>query len=386
MSIDFDAAVDRRGTGSIKWDRYRERDMLPMWVADMDFRAPPALLEALRRRIDHGVFGYGGPPAELVDVTVALLHRAYGWRVDPAWMLWLPGLVSGIHLSCRAVGQPGDEVITTVPIYPPFLTAPALSDRTCVRVQLDQVGSRWEIDFDRLAAAITPRSRLMLLCNPHNPVGRIFSRGELETLARLCLEHDLVLCSDEIHCQLLLDADRPHIPTASLGHEIAARTITLLAPSKTYNIAGLGCSLAIIPDAALRQRFERVGNGIVPHVNVLGYTAALAAYRDGESWLAELIDYLRANRELLVSEIARLPGLKATRPEATYLAWIDARGLGIGDPAAYFEEYGVGLSDGREFGAPGFVRFNFGCPRDLVREALARMARAASGTGPGGHR
>lgn len=383
MSFDFDARIDRHGTGSVKWDKYRGRDILPLWVADMDFPSPPAVLEALHQRVNHGVFGYGDAPAALWDVTAELLQRAYGWRVDPAWLLWLPGLVSGIHLSCRAVGQPGDEVITTVPIYPPFLTAPALSDRICVTVPLELVDSRWEFDFDRLAAAITPRTRLMLLCNPHNPVGRVFSRSELETLARMCLEHDLVLCSDEIHCQLVLDADRPHIPTASLGTEIAARTITLLAPSKTYNIAGLGCSLAIIPDATLRQRFDRVRSGIVPHVNVLGYTAALAAYRDGEPWLAELIDYLRASRDLLVAEIARLPGLTTTRPEATYLAWIDARRLGIGNPAAFFEEHGVGLSDGREFGAPGFVRFNFGCPRSLVREALARMARAVSRVEPG---
>ncbi len=378
MGFDFDTPVDRRGTASVKWDKYGGRDIVPLWVADMDFPSPPAVLEALRRRVDHGVFGYGNPPPELLNVTVEMLQRAYGWRVDPAWILWLPGLVSGIHLSCRAVGQPGNEVLTTIPIYPPFLTAPVLSDRTCVTAELVQAGGRWEIDFDRLAAAITPRCRMLLLCNPHNPVGRIFSRRELEALAHLCLEHDLVLCSDEIHCQLLLDADRPHIPAAALGSEIAARTITLMAPSKTYNIAGLGCSLAIIPDAALRQRFERVRSGIVPHVNVLGYVATLAAYRSGEAWLAALLDYLRANRDLLVAEIARLPGLATTRPEATYLAWIDARGLGIADPAAFFETHGVGLSDGREFGAPGFVRFNFGCPRSLVREAIARMARAVS--------
>ena len=218
MSFDFDAPVDRRDTASIKWDKYRGRDVLPLWVADMDFPSPPAVLEALRRRVDHGVFGYTVPPSDLVDVTVEMLLREYGWRVDPAWIVWLPGLVSGIHLSCRAVGQSGDEVITTVPIYPPFLTAPVLSDRTCVTVPLVQSGDRWEMDFDRLAAAVTPRSRLMLLCNPHNPVGRIFSRAELKTLARLCLERDLVLCSDEIHCLLLLEADCPHIPAATLGN------------------------------------------------------------------------------------------------------------------------------------------------------------------------
>jgi cysteine-S-conjugate beta-lyase len=394
MSFDFDTWVDRRHTASVKWDKYRGRDVLPLWVADMDFPSPPAVLAALHQRVDHGLFGYSAAPEELIEVTLALLHREYGWTVDPAWIIWLPGLVSGIHLCCRAVGQAGDEIITTIPIYPPFLTAPVLSERTLVTVPLtppedhpgdhprddprDHPRNHWEMDFDRIAAAVTPRTRVMLLCNPHNPVGRIFTRSELEALARLCLEHDLVLCSDEIHCQLLLDADRPHLPAATLGPEVAARTITLLAPSKTYNIAGLGCSFAVIPDAGLRRRFERVRSGIVPWVNLLGYTAALAAYRDGQAWLAALCDYLRGNRDLVVDEIARMPGLRAARPEATYLAWIDARGLGVADPAAHFEEHGVGLSDGREFGTPGFVRLNFGCPRSLLREAMNRMARAAA--------
>jgi len=406
MRFDFDTCVDRRHTASIKWDKYGGRDVLPLWVADMDFPSPPAVLDALHRRVDHAIFGYSAAPAELVEVTIDLLRREYGWKVDPDWIVWLPGLVAGIHLSCRAVGQPGDEVITTIPIYPPFLTAPVLSERTLVTVPLTPprddpgdlqqdrlIGStphqttaaknasshnRWEMDIERIAATITSRSRVLLLCNPHNPVGRIFTRPELEALAHLCLEHGLVLCSDEIHCQLLLEPDCHHIPVATLSPAVAARTITLLAPSKTYNIAGLGCSLAVIPDPRLRRQFERVRSGIVPWVNLLGYTAALAAYRDGQAWLIALCEYLRGNRDLVVEEIVRMPGLRVTRPEATYLAWIDARGLGVADPAALFEAHGVGLSDGREFGAPGFLRLNFACPRSLLREALDRMARATT--------
>jgi cystathionine beta-lyase len=390
MSFDFDTRVDRRNTASVKWDKYRGRDVIPLWVADMDFASPPAVLAALHERVDHAVFGYSSAPPELLETTIALLQREYAWKVDPAWILWLPGLVSGIHLCCRAIGQPGDEVVTTIPIYPPFLTAPVLSERTLVTVPLappsERPANRWEMDCERIAAAVTPQTRLMLLCNPHNPAGRIFTRPELEALARVCLQHDLVLCSDEIHCQLLLDEGRPHVPAATLSSELAARTITLLAPSKTYNIAGLGCSLAVIPDDGLRRRFERARSGIVPWVNLLGYTAALAAYRDGGAWLAALLDYLGGNRDLVVEEIARMPGLVATRPEATYLAWIDARGLGVADPVAYFEQHGVGLSDGREFGTPGFVRLNFGCPRHLLCEALDRMARAVGRLSDGGPR
>jgi cystathionine beta-lyase len=383
MDFDFDTPIDRRGTDSIKWDRYQGRDVIPMWVADMDFASPPGVLEALRRRVDHGVFGYPTAPAELTDAVRGRLLRGYGWAVDPAWIVWLPGLVPGIHLSCRAVGDDGDEVLTQTPVYPPFLTAPAPSRRALVTVPLTVTAGRWEMDVGRIASAVTPRTRLFLLCNPHNPTGRVFTREELEPLARLCLERGLVLCSDEIHCDLILDARRRHVPSATLDPEIAARTITLLAPSKTYNIAGLGCSLAVIPDAGLRRRFEQARRGIVAGVNALGYVAALAAYRNGEPWLTALRDYLRVNRDLVAESIGRLPGLTTWVPEATYLAWVDARGLGVPDPAAFFEAHGVGLSDGREFGDPGFVRLNYGCPRERLREALERMARAVGSLAAG---
>ncbi len=376
--FDFETVIERRGTASAKWERYRGRDVLPLWVADMDFRSPPAVLDALRRRVDHGIFGYPVAPDALVDVVREMLERDYGWRIDPVWIVWLPGLVTGINLCCRAVGTSGDEVLSTTPIYPPFLTAPRFSDRTVTRVPMVCAADRWVMDLERIAAAVTPRTRLMLLCNPHNPAGRIFGRDELTQLARICAEHDLVICSDEIHCELLLDEGKPHIPIATLGPDVAARTITLLAPSKTYNIAGLGCSLAVISDAGLRQRFQNEARGIVPGVNVLGYEAALAAYRDGRAWREALLTTLRAHRDQVVASVAAMPGLEMAVPEATYLAWIDARGLGVASPARFFEQHGVGLSDGVDFGVPGFVRLNFGCPRGLLLEALDRMARATA--------
>jgi cystathionine beta-lyase len=224
--------------------------------------------------------------------------------------------------------------------------------------------------------AITPRTRLFLLCNPHNPVGRVFNNEELISLASICSKHDIVISSDEIHCGLLLEPGKRHIPIASLSPEISNRTITLMAPSKTYNLPGLGCSFAIISNPDLRKNFNAAMNGIVPRVNTLGYTAAIAAYRDSRDWHASLLDYLRGNRDLVLSCINKMSGLSSRKIEATYLAWIDTRKSGIQDPVRFFENAGVGLSDGKEFGMPGFVRLNFGCRRELLEKALERMAIA----------
>jgi cysteine-S-conjugate beta-lyase len=276
-------------------------------------------------------------------------------------------------VACRAVGQTGDAVAAFTPVYPPFLTAPGLADRQLVTAPLVEQQGRWVMDLDALEQAITDHTRLMMLCSPHNPVGRIWSREEQLALAELVERHNLIVCSDEIHSGLLLDADTQHIPFATLAPELARRTITLQAPSKTYNIPGLGCSFAIIPDGQLRTAFRGVMSGIVPHVNLLGYSATLAAYRDGEQWRQALLSYLRENRDLVLESLAEMPGLKTWPVEATYLAWIDARSLQTDDPAGFFELAGVGLSDGAPFGSPGFLRLNFGCPRDLLQQAFERM-------------
>ena len=296
--------------------------------------------------------------------------------MQPEWIVWLPGLVCGLNLLCRAVGAPGDGVITFTPVYPPFLSAPGLSERTLVTVPLLLQDGRWIMDLDLLERAVTPRTRLLLFCSPHNPVGRVWTAEELAPLVELAGRHDLVIGSDDIHAGLVLDEDKRHIPIATLSPEAARRTITLFAPSKTFNIPGLGCSFAVIGDPLLRRAFRAAMGRIIPHVNILGLTAARAAYRHGEAWRRELVAYLRGNRDLVAAEIASLPGLSMTRVEATYLAWIDARSAGISDPASFFERAGVGLSDGRDFGAPGFVRLNFGCSRTLLAEALRRMRTA----------
>jgi len=376
MDFDFDEPIDRRGTSALKWNKYAEHDVIPMWVADMDFRSAPAIIAALKQRVEHGVFGYTDPPEELGDVIVTALERDHGWKVHRDWLMWLPGLVSGINLVCRAIGEDGDDVITAVPVYPPFLSGPLHQRRTATRVPMRLEGTKWVCDLERLEAAITARTKLLLLCNPHNPVGRVYTRQELSDLARVAEKHNLVISSDEIHCGLVLDADKPHVPIATLGEDIAARTVTLMSASKTFNLPGLGCAFAVVPSAELRTRLSRAAAGIVPRVNALGFTATLAAYRDGAAWQRALMDYLRINRNLVIERIGTIPGLSITPIEATYLAWIDVHALGTADPVTLFERAGVGLYDGRVFGTEGYVRLNFGCPRSLLQEALDRMQRA----------
>lgn len=372
----FDDCPDRRGTSSEKWERWAGSDVIPAWVADMDFRSPQPVIDALTARVAHGVFGYTLVPPELPEVLAAHLAGRHGWRIDPAHVVAIPGMVVGLNLAARAVGEVGDEVLVLTPIYPPFLNSPVDQGRRMVPVALSDTPEGWRVDQDALERATRPRTRALWLCSPHNPTGRVFTRAELERLAAHCERHDLVLVSDEAHADLVLDPSTPHVPAAALGDAVAARTITLLAPSKTWNLPGLGCALAIIPDPTLRRRFKDAGRGVVPHVNALGMTAAVAAYRDGGPWLDRLCTYLRGNRELIAESIARLPALRWHAPQATYLGWIDARGAGPGDPTQRLEAAGLGVSDGRLFAGRGWFRLNFGCPRARLREILARMERA----------
>ncbi|MBS0347110.1 MAG: PatB family C-S lyase [Proteobacteria bacterium] len=379
-TFDFSTGPERAGSDSIKWRRYAGRDVIPMWVADMDFAAPPAVLEALHARIDHGVFGYADPWPNVAEAVIDGIARDHAWQVKPEWLVWLPGVVTGFNVAVRAVGQPGDGVFTATPVYPPFLHAPGNFEQRLVTTPLVRHGTRWEWDWSRTEAAVADGVRLFMLCNPHNPVGRVFDRHELGRVAALTERHDLVICSDEIHCGLVLDPAKPHIPIAALDESVARRTITLMAPSKTWNIPALYCAFAIIPDANLRTRYKRAMAGIVPHVNVLGLAATEVAYRDCGPWREALLDTLRANAARVVEVINGLPGLATTPVEATYLAWIDCRELlaarGIANAAAFFEAAGVGLSDGKDFGLPGFVRLNFGCPPARLEEGLARIRRA----------
>ncbi len=389
MSFDFDTIPQRLGTDSQKWQKYAGKEILPLWVADMDFRSSPAIIAALHERVEHGIFGYARPTVSTVSAVTDALATRYGWTIDPAWIVWLPGLVCGLNVTAQAFAQPGEEVLTLTPVYPPFMTAPKNSGRVSVTVPFTlntaTKPGRWDIDWDALERAVTPKTKLFFLCNPHNPLARVWRRDELVRLGEFCARHDLVLCSDEIHCDLILDETLSHIPTATLSPEIAKRTLTLMAPSKTYNVPGLGTSFAIIPDATLRARFVRATAGIVAEVTTLGFAACEAAYRDSEPWRQDLLAYLRGNRDFLLEYLAReLPGLHVAAPiEATYLAWINIESLNLADPIAHFEAHGVGLSECAFFGAKrgSHVRINFGCPRATLAEALRRIKAAVTALG-----
>ena len=377
-TVNFDTLIDRGTSDSVKWGRYKGTDILPMWVADSDFCVAPGIAEALKRRIEHGVFGYAEASPELTEVVVERMLRLYQWPIKPEWLVWQPGVVNGLNLACRITGSSGDGVFTPSVVYPPFTDAPGLSARTLRPVPMIQSDLRWVIDLEWLAQNISNDDRLLLLCNPHNPGGSVYNRDELKRLAELVVTRNLVICADEIHCDLILDAGKKHIPIASLNKEIEARSITLMAPSKTFNVPGLGCSFAIIPNRDLRRRYKKAKQGIVPYVGPLGYVAAQAAYESGDDWNQQQVAYLRANRDYLLREINSIRGLKLDSVEATYLAWIDVSELGLENPAKFFEQAGVGLSAGREFGDERFMRMNFGCPRSLVEEAITRIRLAVS--------
>lgn len=378
MNPFFSDCPDRSRTGSLKWKRFEQTDILPMWVADMDFLSAPEIRDALARRVDHGVFGYTIPPDEAVEEVLAYLERAHGLRQQAADLVWLPGLVQGLNLVCRASGTPGDAVMVNTPVYPPFLSAPLFSDRRRQAVPLLELeDGRWTFDRDAMEAAVTPQTRLFILCNPHNPVGRVFNRDELLWLLDFCERHDLWICADEIHCDLLLD-DVPHIPFLSLGERAAARTIAFYSPSKTYNLPGLACAYAVIPNPELRAAFQKACRGIITEVNCFGYTGCTAAYRHGEPWRQDLLAVLRANRDRIVEVLAdRHPRVRLPRIEATYLAWLDLRAYKLEKPAAHMEAHGVSLSNGIDFGAEsGHLRLNFGCSPDRLDEGLRRLCAA----------
>ncbi len=386
MEFDFATPIERRHPEggdwpSQKWHRY-DASILPLWVADMDFPSPPQVIEALKARVDHGVFGYGTVPDSLKQTLCEWSSREYGWAIEPEWQLWLPGVVPALHLASLALTEPGDGVLTLTPIYPPFLKVAERTGRLSQQVALAEPagpGEPWRLDLAALEAAITPETRLLLWCQPHNPTGRVWRHEELAGLAALIERHDLLVVSDELHCDLLLDEGARHRPLAAAFPELAARIITLWAPSKTFNLAGLTAACAVIPNGELRQRFAAAVRGLLPDVNVLGLVAAEVAYGQCNAWRQALLKTLRGHRQVLIERVAQWPGVGMSVPEATYLAWLDMRraeGLAQrqGSPQQLLlQEAKVALSDGADFGWPGFVRLNFGTTASQLEAALARL-------------
>ena len=379
MQYDLDQVINRRGTDSIKWARYPE-EVLPLWVADMDFPSPEPVIRALRQRLDHRVFGYSQPAPELKRVLQERLHRLYGWETKEEEIVFVPGIVTGLNVAIQSCTSPGEGVLIQPPVYFHFFRDPIHHGRTVQDPPLVRRGDSYEIDFEEFENAITGSTKLFILCNPHNPAGRAFTRSELEKLAEICLRHQLVICADEIHCDLVYEETR-HIPIASLNPEAAAGTITLMAPSKTYNLAGLECGYAIIQNDELRRRWQKTAFGIVPGINIMGHVAGLAALREGQEWLDQVLAYLQGNRDFLAGYVrANMPAIRMCKMEATYLAWLDCREAGLPEnPASFFlKQARVGLSSGPEFGrgGEGFVRLNIGCPRSTLVQALDRMKTA----------
>jgi cystathionine beta-lyase len=391
MTYDFDRLIDRRASNSLKWKLYGD-DVLPLWVADMDFLTPEPVLAALRRAVEHGVFGYDLPSPALRDVVVARMERLYGWKIPPEAIVVTPGIVAGFTAAAHALCQPGEAILIQPPVYPPFLKvaeyAGFSSQMAGLRCVVQGKRLQYEIDWDVFEAAFDSggaHTGMFLLCNPHNPCGNTFGREDLQRIAEICTRHQTFLCSDEIHSELLLGG-ATHVPVASLDPELARRTITLIAPSKTFNVPGLFCGFAIIPDEAIRRRYRLTMERLAMHVNGLGMVAALAAFSGQcDDWLTELRAYLTANRDFLVSVVeSEFDGIRLTVPDATYLAWLDCRdliqaGKIEGSPQRFFlEKAKVALNDGADFGpgGEGFVRLNFGCPRRTLEEALTRMKAA----------
>jgi cystathionine beta-lyase len=387
MPYNFDRYIERRNTASIKWNSF-DPDVLPLWIADMDFQSPEEVLQALYQQAAHGVFGY--PPGihsgarellPLCETIMARLEQRYGWRVTPEELIFLPGVVHGFRTACWTLAAPEGGVLVQTPVYEPILKAARTMGAVSQEMELTRgADGRYTVDWDVFEAAFSEQTRLFLLCNPHNPVGRVFRRDELERVAETCLRRKALICSDEIHSDLVFSGCQ-HIPIASLDAEIAQNTITLMAPTKTFNLAGLQFSFAVIQNASLRRRFLKGVHQFIGWVNVMGLAAALAAYQHGDAWLAQCLAYLQANRDSLVNFVRReMPGVSLAAPEGTYLAWLDCRRAGIeGSPQEFFlRQARVALNDGATFGqgGDGFVRLNFACTRATLCEALERMADA----------
>lgn len=382
----FDEIIERRGTDSTKWAVFGD-EVIPMWTADMDFRSARPIIDALHARIDQGTFGYSympwanNHPTELIDVLRQKYMDQDGWETQREDYIFVPSLIYAINNICHMVGEPGDDVMVMTPAYWPFLSAIAGAKRNAITVPLSSSVAAngalyYEMDYDAIEAAITPRTRLLILCNPHNPVGRVLSRMELERIAEIALRHNLVICSDEIHADLRY-AGQKHISIASLSPEIAQRTFTLSSASKSYNVPGMGLGYVITQNADFRKDFYHLYELHGAGTNALGYVAALAAFRDSGDWLKQVMAYLTENRDYAYQFIQEnFQGVKSTYPEATYLLFLDFRETGLHeDPTKFFLEQGkVALSGNWEVqGWGGFTRLNYAMPRAKLTEALVQM-------------
>ncbi|MFC3123333.1 MalY/PatB family protein [Agaribacter flavus] len=372
----FDTLTDRSPTHAFKWERYKGKDIIPTWVADTEFSSPQPIIDALVKRSQHGLFGYT-LPKEYTPATDAIIDwckKQYDWHIEADWIVWTPGVVPAFNMACKGFASDQSSIIVQTPNYPPLLAAPQINGKARLEVSTVFVDGRWTLDFDALEAhAAKPHTSLFILCNPMNPVGTVLNKEELTRIANICTANGVTVCSDEIHCDLILD-DVRHIPAGKIP-SLEDQSITLMAASKTFNVAGLGTSFAIIPNAKIRRQFVNAGAGIVPWVTVMGLVATEVAFTQCQDWLNAQLDYLRANRDYLVEAINNIDGLSCVAPEATFLLWVDASGLGVSDTQKWCEDRGVGPSPGRDFGQANFFRINYGCPRSMLESIVERLSK-----------
>jgi cystathionine beta-lyase len=389
MTYDFDTLVERRGTSSLKWDFGGKfvgvEGLLPLWVADMDFKAPPEIVEALRRRVDHGIYGYTLEPESYFEAAQSWLQRRHGWKVQREWMLASPGVIPCLSATILALTAPGDGIVIQPPVYHPFELRVVGNGRRVVENPLRLTGSRWEMDLDGLSRVIDPGTKMLILCSPHNPVGRVWERDTLQRLVDICVERGITIVSDEIHCDLVMSGHR-HVPVATLSEAAAANSVTLVAATKTFSLAGLGGSLAIIPDPGLRKRVDASQHNVFTGLGTApGVIACETAWRECERWHVECLAYIEANYRFMMDFLAEhLPAVRVFPLEGTYLALLDARGLGLSDARIrelLLRTAGVWLDEGRGFGrgGEGMQRINLACPRSILSDALARISSTLGG-------
>jgi len=394
MKYDFDAVPDRKGTDCAKWDAVKTvfgcTDLIPMWVADMDFPAARPIVAALRKRAGHEFYGYTHAGSKLIEVIVDRMRRKFNWKIKPEWIVLTPGVIPALSVAVRAVTHPGDEIILQEPVYYPFFSVVTSSGCQIANNALKLIRGRYEMDFADLESKfrsktgmreVHSRAKAIILCNPHNPIGRLWNQDELTRLGEIVIRHGAIVISDEIHCEILYKGNR-HTPFAAISEEFAQNSVVCMAPSKTFNLAGLHASSIIIPDKTLRESFTAQMSAIVPGPNLFGLTAMEAAYRYGDEWLAQFLDYLNGNLKITLEYFAeRIPEIKVIKPQGTYLVWLDCRGLRLDNMALrefMREKARVGFDDGFLFGVAGsgFQRMNIACPRSILNEALHRIERA----------
>lgn len=381
----FDTVIDRTGTDCLKWDDNGSPDIHPMWVADMDFPVAPQIQAAMQKRLDHPVYGYTYHGDGLLDAITSWVGRRYHWQIEKEWVEFSPGVVPALSMSVEAFTKPGDRVLIMTPVYRPFYNSIRENGRVIINHQLvKDAEGRYTIDFDLLESQIDKRTRMMMMCNPHNPAGRVWTREELLKLADIAKRHDLIVVSDEIHADFIYSGHQ-HISIASLSEDMANRTVTAYAPSKTFNLAGLCQSYVVIPNPQLRESYMSVYDALDLGSNVFGMTALTAAYNEAEDWLDELLVYLEANRDYAVNYIRQqIPQIRVWVPDGTYLLWLDCSGLGLKNEelnAFFLENAKVRMNAGYRFGeqADTFMRLNIGCPRPLLTEGLSRIKHAVDG-------